>query len=124
MDLNHLHLMVKDIRSSKKFYETLFGFKEKIWYGENLLFLQNDHGFDLALSPTENPVRLPEGVHYGFSVSEKERLEAIYSAGKNIYPDCFQTAPKDHGDWGTLVCEDPDGYLFEIYWDENLRATK
>jgi catechol-2,3-dioxygenase len=124
MDLNHLHLMVKDIKNSKMFYEKLFGFNEKIWYGDDLLFLQNSDGFDLALSPTEKPIPLPQGVHYGFSVSSKSRLQEFYLRGKEFYPDCFKEGPKDYGTWGTLICSDPDGYTFEIYWDENLRPTK
>lgn len=124
MDLNHLHLMVRDIGKSKEFYETLFGFKEKIWYGPNLLFLQNSSGFDLALTPTANPIPLPEGVHYGFSVSRKTQLDEFYSIGTQKYPNLFKEKPRDHGNWGTLLCSDPDGYSFEIYWDENLRETK
>lgn len=115
--------MVKDIALSKKFYEDLFGFKEKIWYGEDLLFLQNSHGFDLALSPIDTPLALPPGFHYGFSVKEKTRLQEIYSQGKELYPKCFKTPPKDHGSWGALVCCDIDNYPFEIYWDENLHSA-
>jgi predicted lactoylglutathione lyase len=116
--------MVKDLSLSKKFYEDMFGLREKISYGEDLLFLQNSHGFDLALTPTENPQSLPKGVHFGFSVNEKNKLDEIYRMGKERYPQCFQETPKNHGNWGTLICKDPDGYHFEIYWDENLRPTK
>jgi catechol 2,3-dioxygenase-like lactoylglutathione lyase family enzyme len=124
MDLNHLHLMVKDIKRSQAFYEAMFGFTEKIWYGDNLLFLQNAHGFDLALTGTPQPQPLPQGVHYGFSISDRKQLDEMYSRGKDLFPDCFKTPPKDHGDWGTLLCMDLDGYPFEIYWDQNLRPTK
>lgn len=123
MDLNHLHLMVRDIRKSKEFYEAMFGFKEKIWYGDDLLFIQNSEGFDLALSPSDNPAALPSGVHYGFSVSKKSKLHEIYAEGRERYPECFKTPPKEYEGWGTLLCNDPDGYHFEIYWDENLRPT-
>ncbi len=99
-------------------------FLRKLDPQKDLLFLQNSHGFDLALSPTEKPLALPKGVHYGFSVSQKERLHEIYNLGKELYPDCFTEPPKDHGNWGTVVCTDLDGYPFEIYWDENLRPTK
>jgi catechol 2,3-dioxygenase-like lactoylglutathione lyase family enzyme len=121
MDLNHLHLMVRDVARSRKFYEAMFGFKEKIWYGDDLLFLRNEHGFDLALSPSPNPEKMPNGVHYGFSVKEPRKLAEIYKQGNELYPECFPTEPKDYGDWGTLVCQDPDGYNFEIYWDMNLQ---
>jgi catechol 2,3-dioxygenase-like lactoylglutathione lyase family enzyme len=116
--------MVKDIKASQAFYEAMFGFKEKIWYGPELLFLQNAHGFDLALTPTAQPQPLPKGVHYGFSVSDRKLLDELYHRGQQLYPDCFRTPPKDHGNWGTIVCTDLDGYPFEIYWDENLRPTK
>jgi catechol 2,3-dioxygenase-like lactoylglutathione lyase family enzyme len=124
MDLNHLHLMVKDIKRSQAFYEALFGFKEKFSYGADLLFLQNSHGFDLALTPTDHTQPLPKGIHYGFSISDRALLAEIYERGLKLYPESFKTPPKDHGSWGTLVCTDPDGYPFEIYWDQNLRPTK
>jgi catechol 2,3-dioxygenase-like lactoylglutathione lyase family enzyme len=120
MHLKHLHLMVKDIKISQKFYQDLFGFKEKIWYGDDLLFLQNSDGFDLALTPCDKVVPLPKGVHYGFTVTDSSFLENLYKNGKNAFPDCFQKAPANYGDWGTLICQDPDGYNFEIYWDKNL----
>lgn len=124
MDLNHLHLMVKDIRRSQAFYETMFGFTEKVRYGSDLLFLQNAHGFDLALTPTAQPQPLPPGVHYGFSTSDPNFLDELYRRGQELFPECFQTPPQDHGNWGILLCSDPDGYPFEIYWDPALQPGK
>jgi hypothetical protein len=68
-------------------------------------------------------VALPNGVHYGFSVDKKSKLQEIFAEGSARYPECFKSPPKAYEGWCTLLCADPDGYQFEIYWDENLRPT-
>lgn len=120
MDLNHLHVLVKDLNQSKKFYADLFGFKEKAEYGPELLFLQNANGFDLALTPVNDVPKLPDGIHYGFSVKNKEIMTEFYNKGRKLYPALFSNEPKDHGSWGSFSCLDPNGYVVEIYWDSQL----
>jgi catechol 2,3-dioxygenase-like lactoylglutathione lyase family enzyme len=124
MNLNHLHLMVKDIKRSQAFYETMFGFKEKISYGKDLLFMQNAEGFNLALTPTDKVQPLPPGVHYGFLISERAQMDEMYQRGQKLFAECFTATPQDRGNWATLVCKDPDGYQLELYWDPNLGSKK
>ena len=50
MDLDRLHLHVKNIYYSKAFYIKFIEFKEKVNYVD-LLFLENEYKFDLALQP-------------------------------------------------------------------------
>jgi catechol 2,3-dioxygenase-like lactoylglutathione lyase family enzyme len=120
MDLNHLHLLVRDLEASARFYGALFGFRENTRYGPGLLFLRNDAGFDLALTPAESIAPLPQGIHFGFAVPDRERLDSLYKAGLAEYPACFPTPVREHGTWANLSCHDPDGYVIEIYWDPGL----
>lgn len=124
MNLNHLHLIVGDLERSKAFYSQIFGFREKMRYGPNLLFIQNDSGFDLALTPATSVESLPKGVHFGFSVSNRAQLEEFFAKVKQFFPKSLSLSePSDHGDWGSFSCVDPDGYTVEIYWDSNLHST-
>lgn len=120
MDLNHLHILVKDVEKSKKFYGDLFNFSEKVSYGPDLIFLQNSDGFDLALTPIDESVSLPKGIHFGFSLKNKDELISFYNKGRSLYPDYFSEEPRDHETWGAFTCLDPDGYILEVYWDEQL----
>jgi catechol-2,3-dioxygenase len=124
VDLNHLHLLVKDLGKSKEFYCELFDFSENASYGPELLFLQNKSGFDLALTPVDKSVKLPEGIHFGFSLNSKEELDAFYQKAKELYPEKINEEPRDHNSWGVFTCSDPDGYILELYWDEQLHPLQ
>ena len=52
MELNHLHLHVRDLARSEAFYGRHFGLREK-WRGEGMVFLEDGAGFDLALVAAE-----------------------------------------------------------------------
>ena len=47
--LNHLHLHVKDLAASRRFYERWFGLRESAVH-HGIVFLRDDTGLDLALS--------------------------------------------------------------------------
>ena len=59
MDLNHLHLHVKNLDRAQRFYESYFRFREHMRY-DNILFLRNASGFDLALVPDRKRSTFPE----------------------------------------------------------------
>jgi catechol 2,3-dioxygenase-like lactoylglutathione lyase family enzyme len=115
MDLNHLHLHVKDIDKSRKFYEKYFGFKENILHGE-ILFLRNENGFDLALCPDENEWDFPKWFHFGFrlnsAIDVKVLFEKIKSDGEII-----DTELEEFDDFVFFRCLDADKNKIEIYWE-------
>jgi len=82
MDLNHIHFRVKDINTSKNFYEKYFEFKENVWHGE-ILFLRNSYGFDLALSPAGNQENFPEWFHIGFRLDSSREVVDLYMKMKS-----------------------------------------
>lgn len=45
MDINHIHLAVKDLQNSMSFYSQNFGFQHRINHGK-IVFLTNADGFD------------------------------------------------------------------------------
>lgn len=119
--MNHLHLKVRDLETSIAFYNQLFGFKEKARLSEDLIFIKNNSGFDLALAKTTEVKSLPAGIHFGFSLRSKDELLKAFEQVQLFYP--LNLASKqitDHGNWGTFVCFDPDGYPIEVYWDPFL----
>jgi catechol 2,3-dioxygenase-like lactoylglutathione lyase family enzyme len=109
VDLNHLHLGVDDIEASRAFYE-LLGFRESAWHGD-ALFVRNDDGFDLALSPCGRGV-MPEWFHVGCRVESPESVRELQGrfAGR-------VDAAGDDPDFVWFRVVDPDGYQVEIYWE-------
>tara|TARA_R110000868_G_scaffold117600_12_gene312394 strand:+ start:14303 stop:14668 length:366 start_codon:yes stop_codon:yes gene_type:complete len=120
MDLNHLHLAVKDLEKSMNFYTKAFDFYEKARFGPSLVFLKNNEGFDLALSLVDEVEQLPNHIHYGFSFKTKSELMDFYTKGQRVFSSNFVEAPSDKGGFVSFVCVDPDGYHIELYWDPNL----
>lgn len=118
--INHLHLMVSDIDRSTAFYTNIFGFSLNADYGPDLRFLRNKLGFDLALTPCEKVTPLPNGIHFGIGLNSLQDLEELYQLGHSEYKDLFDNKPADHGGWSSFTCNDPDGYIIEIYYDPNL----
>src|SRR5688572_6812909 len=78
MDLNHLHLHVRDLDRSRAFYATYFGFQERVRYG-TILFLRNGEGFDLALAPAAAVEPFPEWFHFGFRLASADAVRALYA---------------------------------------------
>lgn len=115
MDLNHLHLHVRDLASARRFYETYLGFHERVRHG-TILFLRNDHGFDLALAPDTAPAEFPPWFHFGFRLDSPETVSALHDRmvrdGVPI-PSALLREP----DFVTFRCADPDGHAIEIYWE-------
>src|ERR1700687_5838421 len=56
MPLKHLALLVRDIKTARRFYEKYLGFadSEAVWHGD-VLFIRDGDGFDLALMKGDHP---------------------------------------------------------------------
>ena len=109
VDVNHLHLGVDDIERSRAFYEQL-GFREHLWHGD-VMFMRNDHGFDLALAPHGRGA-MPDWFHVGCRLDapgEVRKLRATL--------DTRVFASGDEPDFVWFRMTDPDGYQIEVYWE-------
>lgn len=115
VDLNHLHLAVKDLERSKEFYSKHFGFRERCQHGK-CLFMANDQGFDLALDPECTPEELPKWFHVGVRVPSISGIKELYktfdASKKNISRDL-----EEYDDLVFFHAVDPDGYKIECYWE-------
>src|ERR1700720_1682669 len=77
MDLNHLHLHVRHLDRSQRFYESYFRFPKPVRHGD-ILFLRNTSGFDLALAPDRTPFSLPEWFHFGFRLASARAVRKLH----------------------------------------------
>ena len=114
MDLNHLHLHVRKVDRSKGFYESYFGFRERVRHGD-ILFLRNTSGFDLALVPDRTPLSFPEWFHFGFRLGSARAVHTLhgYMSSKGVQVQDIEEYPG----YKTFRCTDPDGYGIEVYWE-------
>jgi catechol 2,3-dioxygenase-like lactoylglutathione lyase family enzyme len=114
MDLNHLNLRVADPSRSREFYERWFGFREK-FCEDDAVFLTNDHRFLLALFPTESPVRMPGGFHFGFLLDDAAEVRSLHRSmleGGGAPGDL-----EEFDDYVTFRCHDLDGHEVEVFWE-------
>jgi catechol 2,3-dioxygenase-like lactoylglutathione lyase family enzyme len=113
IDLNHLHLHVKNLDRAKRFYESYFGFRERARHG-NILFLRNTSGFDLALAPDRRPSSLPDWFHFGFRLGSVRAVRELHDhmSSEGIEVDDLEEYPG----YVTFRCTDSDGYAIEVYW--------
>jgi catechol 2,3-dioxygenase-like lactoylglutathione lyase family enzyme len=68
----HVALAVRDQERSRRFYETYFGFDSATARvaDDGVLLMRGADGLLLALGETDEPVRLPEFLHFGFRGAE------------------------------------------------------
>jgi catechol-2,3-dioxygenase len=113
MDLNHLHLHVKNVERTQHFYETYFRFAEHMRQGD-ILFLRNKSGFDLALVADRKRSSFPEWFHFGFRLTSARAVRKLHSrmASEGIRVEDIE----DYENYVTFRCTDPDGQRIEIYW--------
>jgi catechol 2,3-dioxygenase-like lactoylglutathione lyase family enzyme len=112
LDLNHLHLHVKNLNRAQHFYQSHFQFREHMRYG-NILFLRNASGFELALVPDRKPSPFPEWFHFGFRLRDSRAVRKLHSrmSSEGVPVDEIE----DHNGYVTFRCVDPDGYSIEVY---------
>ena len=87
MDLNHLHLHVRDVASASAYYQRWFGFREHVCHGD-ILFLRNGDGFDLALAPDDEGEDFPTWFHFGFRLASAADVRDLH-----VRDECGDGAP-------------------------------
>jgi catechol 2,3-dioxygenase-like lactoylglutathione lyase family enzyme len=115
--MRHLALAVRDQRRSRRFYETYFGFDAEPAreYDDGVLMLYNADGFSLALGPTDEPMRLPEFLHFGVDAPSPEDVRAF---AERLRADGVPIVGEwDEPDYVSVKCRDPDGYVVEFAWE-------
>src|SRR5262249_53092789 len=116
MALNHLNLTVPDVRATREFFETYFGFRCLLVRGANALaVLMDESGFVLSLNNFERAaeVKYPSGFHVGFNQESRERVDVLHA---RLKADCFDPPPprEFHGAW-TFYFNAPGGIVVEVF---------
>ncbi|WP_425158539.1 VOC family protein [Candidatus Binatus sp.] len=113
---NHLHINVRDLARSIRFYKEAFGLKVGFSAGKDLIFmvpLAGGHSLALHQVGRDGPVGMAGGFqHFGFKldVNDHDRvIEQVKKAGGNLV-----SRGKHGGQFPYAYVADPDGYLIEL----------
>lgn len=110
----HIALAVRDQERSRRFYETYFEFDpESARVADDGVLLIEGPEVLLALGETEEPIRLPPFLHFGFR-------DARDPAEVRVFRDRLERNGIeivefwDEPDYVSVKCRDPDGYVVEF----------
>ena len=116
--MKHLALAISDQQRSRHFYETYFGFDpETARVAEDgTLLIQGPGHVLLALGETEEPIRLPSFLHFGFG--DADDAGQVRAFRDRLAGDGVEIAEfSDEPDYVSVKCRDPDGYVIELAWE-------
>ena len=113
---NHLHINVRDLARSIRFYREAFGLKVGFSAGKDLIFMVPEtKGHSLALHQVrpDEPVGMAGGFqHFGFKldVNDHDRVvKQVEQAGGKLV-----SRGKHGGQFPYAYVADPDGYVIEL----------
>jgi catechol 2,3-dioxygenase-like lactoylglutathione lyase family enzyme len=113
---NHLHINVRDLARSIRFYGEAFGLKVGFSAGKGLIFMVPEaRGHSLALHQVgpDEPVGMAGGFqHFGFKLDVKDHdrvIKQVEKAGGKLV-----SRGKHGGQFPYAYVADPDGYVIEL----------
>jgi catechol 2,3-dioxygenase-like lactoylglutathione lyase family enzyme len=116
--LTHIHLVVRDLERSLRFYKTVFGMEERFRDGPKMVFLNTPGSQDL-ITLNEDPdhqedAGISGGVaHFGFRLRDRadlnKALVEIESAGGSLLKRGEHAPGVPYA-----YVSDPDGYVIEL----------
>jgi len=116
--LTHIHLVVRDLERSLRFYRGVFGMSERFRDGPKMVFLNTPGSQDLITlneDPTEARFAGMSGgvAHFGFRLTDPASLDAaiaeVEAAGGRL------VRRGEHGPGIPFAyVADPDGYVIEL----------
>ncbi len=116
--LYHIHLVVRDLERSLRFYQTVFGMEEQYRAGPRMVFLRTPGGSDLiTLNEDPNEAHLAGqngGVaHFGFALADPTTLDAAIAEVERAGGRLVERG-KHRGHFPFAYVADPDGYVIEL----------
>jgi len=116
--LYHIHLVVRDLDRSLRFYQGVFGMEEQFRAGPNMVFLRTPGSNDMiTLNEDPNEAHLAGrsgGVaHFGFALADPATLEAAIAEVERAGGRLVERG-KHGGHVPFAYVADPDGYVIEL----------
>jgi catechol 2,3-dioxygenase len=116
--LTHIHLVVRDLERSLRFYQGVFGMQERFRVGPKMVFL-NTPGSEDLITLNEDPAAARNAgvnggvVHFGFCLSDASELDAAIAEVEAAGGKLIRRGEHAPGVSFAYV-EDPDGYVIEF----------
>lgn len=116
--LTHIHLVVRDLERSLRFYESVFGMQERFRDGPKMVFLNTPGSADL-ITLNEDPAEadlagVSAGIaHFGFRLQSKDDLDRAIAEVEGAGGKLIRRG--EHGPGASFAyVADPDGYVIEL----------
>ena len=116
--LTHIHLVVRELERSLRFYRAVFGMEERFRDGPKMVFLNTPGSQDL-ITLNEDPAEarlagVNGGVaHFGFRLAHSADLDAAIAEVEDAGGRLIRRGEHAPG-VGFAYVEDPDGYVIEL----------
>ncbi len=116
--LTHIHLVVRDLNRSLRFYTAVFGMEERFRDGPKMVFL-NTPGSTDTITLNEDPAEadvagVNAGVaHFGFHLQDRSDLDAAIAEVEAAGGTLLRRGEHKPGTPYAYVT-DPDGYMIEL----------
>jgi catechol 2,3-dioxygenase-like lactoylglutathione lyase family enzyme len=116
--LHHIHLVVRDLERSLRFYQSVFGMEERFRDGPHMVFLSTPGSRDLITLNQDDAEPDKAGqsggiAHFGFKLSHGSDLDA--AAGEVERGGGRVLSRGEHAPGVPFVyVADPDGYVIEL----------
>ena len=117
--LNHAVLYVRDAQRSATFYTDVLGFRVRMTFGEQAIFLQadgSDNDHDLAVMQVGERGAPPHSVGLYHLAWQVHTLEELAEMRERLVKVGALMGESDHGVSKSLYAHDPDGIEFEVMW--------
>jgi catechol 2,3-dioxygenase-like lactoylglutathione lyase family enzyme len=114
----HIALAVSDQERSRRFYQAYFGFDPETARvaDDGVLLLEGPEDVLLALGETDEPIRLPSFLHFGFRGPEAP--DEVHAFRDRLAADGIEIVEFwEEPDYVSVKCRDPDGYIVEFAWE-------
>jgi catechol 2,3-dioxygenase-like lactoylglutathione lyase family enzyme len=114
----HIALAVRDQERSRRFYEAYFGFDPLTARvaEDGVLLIEGPGGLLLALAETDEAIRLPSFLHFGFRAAGSPA--EVRAFRDRLAGDGIEIVEEsDEPGYVSIKCRDPDGYTIEFAWE-------
>lgn len=116
--LTHIHLVVRDLERSLRFYQEVFGMRELFRDGPQMVFL-NTPGSGDTITLNQNAAEVERAgdnggvAHFGFRLANPGDLDAAIREIEDAGGRLLSRGEHAPGVCYAYVC-DPDGYVIEL----------